>query len=224
LVLRLFHTELETVYEEFNRAEDSDTRKSWYELNKALYPNHPYGTQTTIGEGEHLKNPSMVNIHKYFEKYYVPNNIAICLSGDLDPDATIALIDQYFGKWQKKDVEPFTYTKDAELTAPIEVNVSGVQAEHLRMGFRLDGAGSKDAWMGRLLGEVLSNGQAGLIDLNLNQKQTVLGASAYLVEMVDYSSFMLYGQPRQGQTLQQVKQLAGACIPQANGLVGGSAG
>ncbi len=205
LVLRLFHTELETVYEEFNRGEDSDTRKSWQAMYKGLFPNHPYGTQTTIGEGEHLKNPSMVNIHNYFDKYYVPNNIAICLSGDLDPDATIDLIDQYFGKWQKKDVEPFSFTPDEPLAAVQEINVTGVQPEHVRIGYRLDGAGSKDAIMGKLLGEVLSNGQAGLLDLNVNQKQTVLGASASIVDMVDYSAFMFYGQPRQGQTLQQVK-------------------
>jgi predicted Zn-dependent peptidase len=205
LVLRLFHTELETVYEEFNRGEDSDTRKSWQEMYKGLFPNHPYGTQTTIGEGEHLKNPSMVNIHNYFDKYYVPNNMAICLSGDLDPDKTIAMIDQYFGKWQKKDVEPFSFTKEEPLAKSTEVTVTGVQPEHVRVGYRLDGAGTKDAIMGKLLGEVLSNGQAGLIDLNLNQKQTVLDASAGIVEMVDYSAFTLYGQPREGQSLQQVK-------------------
>ncbi len=205
LVLRLFHTELETVYEEFNRGEDSDTRKSWQEMYKGLFPNHPYGTQTTIGEGEHLKNPSMVNIHNYFDKYYVPNNMAICLSGDLDPDKTIAMIDQYFGSWQKKDVEPFSFTKDEPLAGVSEINVTGVQPEHVRVGYRLAGAGTKDAMMGKLLEQVLSNGQAGLIDLNLNQKQTVLGASAGIVEMVDYSVFMLYGTPREGQTLPQVK-------------------
>ncbi|HXH17750.1 MAG TPA: insulinase family protein, partial [Chitinophagales bacterium] len=106
LVLRLFHTELETVYEEFNRAQDNDYRKSWDAVQNGLYPSHPYGTQTTLGEGEHLKNPSMVNIHRYFDRYYVPNNIAICLSGELDPDKTIALIDKYFGGWQPKEVPP----------------------------------------------------------------------------------------------------------------------
>ncbi|CAN5336555.1 insulinase family protein [soil metagenome] len=205
LVLRLFHTELETVYEEFNRGEDTDSRKSWKALNQGLFPNHPYGTQTTIGEGEHLKNPSMVNIHNYFDKYYIPNNVAICLSGDLDPDATIALIDKYFGSWKTKELKPTAFPKEAPLTKALEVNVSGVQPEHVRIGYRLDGAGSRDAMLGKLLGEVLSNGQAGLIDLNLNQKQVVLGASAYMNDMIDYSALILYGQPREGQTLQQVK-------------------
>ena len=68
LVLRLFHTELEAVYEEFNRGQDNDWRLVSYELMDALFPTHPNGQQTTIGESEHLKNPSMVAIHKYFDK------------------------------------------------------------------------------------------------------------------------------------------------------------
>jgi zinc protease len=53
-------------------------------LNEELYPNHPYGTQTTIGTGEDLKNPSMVKIHEFFDTYYVPNNMAVILAGDID--------------------------------------------------------------------------------------------------------------------------------------------
>ncbi|MBP7450798.1 MAG: insulinase family protein, partial [Flavobacteriales bacterium] len=66
-VLRLFHTELETVYEEFNRSQDNDGRAVSKKMNELLYPNHPYGTQTTLGTGDHLKNPSMEKIHAFFE-------------------------------------------------------------------------------------------------------------------------------------------------------------
>jgi predicted Zn-dependent peptidase len=69
LVLRLFHTELETVYEEFNINQDRDGRWSYQAVWEGLHPEHPYGTQSTIGLGEHLKNPSMVNIHEYFDNY-----------------------------------------------------------------------------------------------------------------------------------------------------------
>jgi len=97
LVLRLFHTELETVYEEFNMYQDNDNRKAMEALFSGLFSKHPYGTQTVIGKAEHLKNPSMINIYNYKDTYYRPNNIAICLSGDLDFEKTILLIDKYFG-------------------------------------------------------------------------------------------------------------------------------
>ena len=54
LVLRLFHTELEAVFEEFNRGQDNDGRKQYAAMLDNLFPKHPYGQQTTIGTAEHL--------------------------------------------------------------------------------------------------------------------------------------------------------------------------
>lgn len=207
LTLRLFHTELEAVYEEFNRGQDNDYNRSYEAFYKALFPSHPYGTQTTIGTGEHLKNPSMVNIHNYFDKYYVPNNMAICLSGDLDPEKTIALIEKYFGNYKTKDVPKFTFQNQPEFTTPVVKEIFGPQAEHLFIGFRLGGANSKDAMMLKLINGILSNGQAGLIDLNVMQKQKVLNAEAYSDIMEDYSIHGFYGEPREGQKMEEVTQI-----------------
>src|SRR5690554_2813599 len=88
-VLRLFHTELEAVYEEKNRSLDSDGSKVFEEMFAQLFPNNNYGKQTTIGTIEHLKNPSLVEIRKYYENYYVPNNMAIIMAGDFNPDDVI---------------------------------------------------------------------------------------------------------------------------------------
>src|SRR5690606_38131603 len=82
LVLRLFHTELEAVYEEFNLGQASDFRKAYKAGWELLFPTRPYGQQTTIGTAEHLKNPSMLAIHDYFKNYYVANNMAVVLAGD----------------------------------------------------------------------------------------------------------------------------------------------
>ncbi len=68
-VMRLFHTELETVYEEKNMTMDSDSRKIWENLFSGLFSRHTYGTQTTIGKAEHLKNPSIRNVIKYYRSY-----------------------------------------------------------------------------------------------------------------------------------------------------------
>ena len=64
MVIRGFHTELEAVYEEYNLYLSEDGEKMVNALLKKLYPTHPYGTQTTIGTQEHLKNPSITNIRE----------------------------------------------------------------------------------------------------------------------------------------------------------------
>ncbi|WP_310794608.1 insulinase family protein [Hymenobacter sp. HSC-4F20] len=207
MVPRLFHTELEAVYEEKNRGLDSDFRKEFEAMNASLFQKHEYGTQTTIGTIEHLQNPSITEIKKYFGQYYVPNNVALCLSGDLDYDQTIRIIDQYFGKLQPKPVPAFTPAQEAPITAPIVKEVLGPDAENVMVGFRFPGTATRDALVLRMIDKILSNGQAGLIDLDLNQKQAVLSAASFTDLNNDYSTHILYATPRQGQSLNQVRDL-----------------
>jgi len=206
-VLRLFHTELETVYEEKNMSLTKDSRKMNETMFKLLYPNHPYGKQTTLGEAEHLKNPSMKNIRAFFAKYYVPNNMAVVLVGDVNADETIKIIDETFGKLKSSPVPELTFTKEKPIEAPIEQDVIGLDAENMLIAYRFDGVNSPDAMMITLIDEILSNGKAGLIDLDINQKQKALdaGSSAYILN--DYSSLILSASPKENQTLADLKIL-----------------
>ena len=206
-VLRLFHTELEAVYEEKNRGLDNDNSKVWEALFEGLFTKHTYGTQTTIGTIDHLKNPSMKEIMKYFNANYVPNNMAICLSGDFDPDATIKLIEKKFGSMPSKPVTPYSFQKEAPITQKISKEIIGPDAANLAMAWRFEGTGSKDADMITLINLLLSNGRAGLLDLNLNQQQKVLSTGGYAYVLKDYSTHILFGEPKEGQTLEDVEKL-----------------
>ncbi|MBT6964649.1 MAG: insulinase family protein, partial [Flavobacteriales bacterium] len=206
-VFRLFHTELEAVYEEKNRGLDNDGRKMFEALLDGLFPVHQYGQQTTIGTIEHLKNPSLTEIRKYFNKYYVPNNMAICLSGDFDYDKTINLINKYWGSFERKDDPTFEVREEAPIAEPVYTEVYGPEAERLYIGFRFDGANTEDAKMLTMVDMVLSNSAAGLIDLNLNQAQELIGGGCFPYVLEDYSMHGFYGSPKQGQTLEEVKDL-----------------
>ncbi len=206
-VLRLFHTELEAVYEEKNRGLDSDNSKLWEAVFSGLFQNHTYGTQTTIGTIDHLKNPSMREIMKYFNANYVPNNMAICLSGDFDPDATIKLIDKYFGSMPSKPVETYKFEKETPITKKVVKEIIGPDAANLAMAWRFGGTGTKDADMITLINLLLSNGRAGLLDLNLNQQQKVLNSGGYAYILKDYGTHILFGEPKEGQKLEDVEQL-----------------
>lgn len=206
-VLRIFHTELEAVYEEKNRSLDNDGRKVSETLFATLFQNHNYGLQTTIGTVEHLKNPSLVEIRKYFNKYYVPNNMGIILSGDFNPDDVIAKIDKAFAYMQAKPVEKYTFQPEAPITAPIVKEITGPDAESLTIGYRLPGNKDKDALLADLVGQVLTNGKAGLLDLNLVKKQKMLRASAFTYALIDHGVLYLSAAPTTGQTLEEVKTL-----------------
>jgi len=204
-VLRLFHTELETVYEEKNMSLTNDNRKASEAMLAGLFPNHPYGQQTTLGEAEHLKNPSMKNIREFYEKYYVANNMAIAMSGDFEFDNAIAVIDKYFSKLRSGNVPELEYKGENPITQPVVKEVIGLEAEFLNMAFRIDlPANHPDIYVLNLLARVLNSG---LIELNLNRKQLVMNANAYSYVLCDNSALVLTGKPKENQTLEEVRDL-----------------
>ena len=206
-VLRIFHTELEAVYEEKNRTLDNDGRKVSETLFSNLFQKHNYGLQTTIGTVEHLKNPSLIEIRKYFNKYYVPNNMGIILSGDFNPDEVIAKVDKAFSYMQPKPFDKYTFQPEDAITAPIVKEIVGPDAENLTIGYRLPGNKDKDALLADLVGQILTNGRAGLLDLNLVKKQKLLRASAFTYSLIDYGILYLSAAPTSGQSLEDVKAL-----------------
>jgi predicted Zn-dependent peptidase len=207
-VIRGFHTELETIYEEKNMSLTRDDRKVFDQMFSALFPTHPYGTQTILGSQEHLKNPSITNVKNYHAQWYVPNNMAICMSGDFDPDTTIALIDKYFGGLAPAPEIPAVASSPLpRISAPVVREVLGLDAESVTIAWRAVQANADNADIMSIMGNVLSNGTAGLFDLNLLQQQKVLSAYAGYNPLADHGVFIMQGRPKAGQTLEQVKDL-----------------
>ena len=206
-VMRLFHTELEAVYEEKNISLDDDGDKVREALYGDLFRNHPYGTQTTIGTVEHLKNPSLKEIRKYYETYYVPNNMAVILVGDLDPEATVAAIERHFAYMQPKPLPDFTFSPEVPRSSPREIDIYGPEPEQLRIGWRFPGAGTEESLLLEMTDLLLAYKGAGLLDLNLNKKQLVQNASCSPDISMDYSLHIFYGSPKEGQSLKEVKDL-----------------
>ena len=208
MVIRGFHTELEAVYEEYNIGLSSDSNKQYEALLAKLFPTHPYGTQTTIGTQQHLKNPSITNIKNYFAKWYVPNNVAICMAGDFDPDKALAILKKYFGEWKPgEDVSQPTFPELEPLTAPVDTSVIGQEAENIWLGWRSERAQSLQNDTLELISAVLYNGKAGLLDLDLNQEMKVMESWAVTEPMLDHGFFLMAGMPKEGQSLDEVKEL-----------------
>ena len=207
-VIRGFHTELETVYEEKNMSLTQDGRKVIDAILAALYIKHPYGTQTILGSQEHLKNPSITNIKNFYKQWYVPNNMAICMSGDFDYDEAMDVIEKYFGDMQpNKDLQMLDFETEPEITAPVEREVMGLESENVTMAWRLPGATSDEALMLEVVDAIMNNGKAGIIDLNLLQEQKLLSAYSFPYAMADYTSYILQGTPKEGQDLDEVRAM-----------------
>ncbi|MBO5024550.1 MAG: insulinase family protein [Bacteroidaceae bacterium] len=207
-VIRGFHTELEAVYEEKNISLTRDQDKFIHGIMSMLFPHHPYGTQTVLGTQEQLKNPSITNIKNYYKQWYVPNNTAVCMSGDFDMDEAVAVIDKYFGDWQPNPQLPvLNLSKEEPMTSPQYKDVYGPEADIVVLGWRFPGEKSKDYDFLKIVSQLVSNNKAGLFDLNLNQQQKVLASGAFDYGLSDYSMFLALAYPKEGQTLEEARDL-----------------
>ncbi len=207
-VFRIFHTELEAVYEEKNISLDSDPEKVDELMYATLFPTNNYGQQTTIGTIEHLKNPSLKAIRDFYNKNYVPNNMAVIMTGDFDPDYLIKKIDQHFNYMKPGVVSDYNPAPEVPITNPVYKEVFGPDAESVNMAYRLPGGNDFNSFVKMTaLKSILSNGKAGLIDFDLNKKQQVLSARASVSSYRLYSLFELTGRPRADQSLEDVKDL-----------------
>ncbi len=215
MVIRGFHTELEAVYEEDNLGLSNDQERAFDTLMFATFRKHPYGLQTTIGTQENLKNPSITNIWRHYHNFYVPNNVAICMAGDFDPDQAIAIIRKYFGNWKRNDNLKLLKFKDEEPIAKhVEKTVYGQESPLVYIAWRFPSAyrdGRAISNIGDTLymvSNILNNrGNAGLIDQNVNRPQKVLGGFAGSEGLTDYQLFLMGGEPKEAQSLTEVKNI-----------------
>ncbi len=205
-VFRLFQTELETVYEEKNRSMDDKRRMIRKAVAEQLYKVHPY-RNTTLGTVEHLKNPSLKRMYEFYRTYYVPNNMAILISGDIDIEKTIDLIDAEFSIWRKGKLPRAGRWKEDRIEQVERVEVSYEGEEYVLLAFRTAPRNHKDAETLQVLDMILDNSVAGLINLNLNQRQMVRQAGSYPWLHNDYGAQYLWGVPKEGQSLREVEEL-----------------
>ncbi len=208
MVVRGFHTELEAVYEEYNMGLTNDTEKALLAIDSVQFANHPYGTQSVIGTQGHLKNPDITAILKQKATYYVPNNCAICVAGDFDPDEMVGIIEKYFGDWKATaSVPEIEINEEAPITVPVEKNVYGNDAEFVMLSWRYPGTKFEESEISDIASTILYNGMAGLIDLDINQKQAALAAYAENYSRTDHGELLLEGLPQEGQSLAEVRDL-----------------
>lgn len=164
-VFRGFQAELETVYEEKNMYSDDPFSVLREEFNKQIYgATSPYG-RSIIGETEHLKTPSLRKLIEFYETYYVPSNMALVLSGDINSEEVKPLLESTFGQWnpvnniKKEPIEKSSFNKKSV----VKKNVTPVPV--LLMGYKGTTVADADSYVLEMIVNILSNrSKTGLLD------------------------------------------------------------
>lgn len=204
-VFRSFQTEVETVCEEKKRALDNPDKQLYKAFMEVLYAGHPYA-DPVLGRSEHLEAPSPRAMEAFFRRWYVPANMAIVLSGDVDPGEALALVEEHFGGIQSTDPGPWFVEPP-----PLPEGTSRLAVQHrappsLRIAWRTVAAGHPDELALGLLDQVLDNDSIGPLDA-LVLSETVRSAGCWHRSRRQGGVFCVYGRPRVGQSLDELEAL-----------------
>lgn len=99
-------TERQVILEERNqRTENSPNALAREQFAAALYQNHRYGVPI-IGWKHEMEDLSLQDALDFYDLYYAPNNAVLVVAGDVEPDAVLALAEQYYGVIPAEDQLP----------------------------------------------------------------------------------------------------------------------
>ncbi|MDX2271788.1 MAG: pitrilysin family protein [Cyanobacteriota bacterium] len=91
-----FERERQVVLEEIRRAADNPDYLAYHQLMSTVYQQHPYG-RPVLGTPEVLLSFTPELMRQYHRRWYSPENMTVVMVGNLDMDAAMGLVEQYFG-------------------------------------------------------------------------------------------------------------------------------
>ncbi len=207
-VFRSFQSELEVVYEEKNRGMDSPFNQLFEDIHKELFRTHPYGTQSTIGTTEHLKNPSLTKMYEYFNTYYVANNMALVISGNFDKNVAIPVIKEKFSKLRSAEVPQFKDYGRSQFNGKELVEVKYTPFRIGILGYKTFPAGHEDETAFDICTKLLFNeSETGIVNkLQLNG-EILFGGSIPLSYNDDGGYNLIYATKMVGQSFEEAEKL-----------------
>ena len=167
------------IEQEVARDLSNPTYKFITRLNHDLFAGTPYeedalGTQASFDKttGQMLK--------EFYQKWYAPNNAILIITGDVDAQATLAKVKQYYGSIPKREVPGRPEVNLKPVAADSFVLDSNLPYLLTLIGYRFPGTDSPDFAAARVLSDVLSSQRADLYGLVPQGK--ALGTDFGLVE------------------------------------------
>ncbi|MEB3336936.1 MAG: pitrilysin family protein [Leptolyngbyaceae bacterium] len=208
-VFREFHEEKAVILEERRlRVENSPTGKFLEAFLDRAYTTHPY-RRPVIGSTQDIENLRREDVQKFFETYYVPNNLTIALVGDVNPDQVKQLAQIYFGRYPAKPAPPTVKQVEPPQTQPRELTMRLPSQPMYVEAYHRPAMSHPDHVVYEMIGSILSDGRTSRLYRSLVENQQVaLSAAGFSGYPGDkYPTLMLfYALTAPGRSIEQVAQ------------------
>ncbi len=213
-VFRGFQNELDAVFEELSEDYSNGYGLAGIRLHENTFPNQVFH-KNTIGKPEHIRNPSIKETRQFFDTYYVPNNMAIGLVGDFDPDEAVEWIENsYFGRMQSSPIPELNTNDTPFLKSNREKTIYTSKKDFLEMYFVGPPINSEEGHLLDFAEMLFINGHMDLFTISeLDKKSNWLNSGPIFHE--DFTLHWIQSEPKDGISL---KELNNAIVESINRL------
>jgi len=138
------------------------------------YPNHPYGNSVG-GTPESLDKIDAKVLSEYHQRFYVPNNMALILCGDVDPEEAFTQIQEAFGGYDQRPVDWTPPEPDTPIeSGRVDVETKPVTMTLIGLGYRGPGIMRKrEVCAMDLIYTILGEGRSAWLDTEVEAKGSV---------------------------------------------------
>lgn len=185
-------------------------------LNTVLYANNSGYSVPVIGWQAEMEKLSAKDAITFYDRFYTPNNAVLVIAGDVDADEVKTLAEETYGKVERR-AEPPARVRPAEPPLPGRRFVTLVDA-------RVKQPSVRDAWIvpsyttakpGEaeaidILADVLGGGATSRLyrQLVVTDKVATSAGSYYSSSQLGPTDFTVYGVPRDGVSLDELRAAA----------------
>jgi zinc protease len=100
------NNEIKVVVGEIDRNESNPFFYLDRAINDKLFFKYP-SRKNPLGTRASVLAATTEKMRLIQSRYYVPNNAALVVTGDVDPENVFALAEKFFGGWERREVDPF---------------------------------------------------------------------------------------------------------------------
>ncbi len=172
-VLREFYTERDVVMEERRLRTDSQPIGTLLEQFIATaYMAHPY-SHPVVGYMSDLQALTRAKARKFFQTYYVPQNLVLAIVGDVNVKKTIKMAETYFGRIPRAPEPPKVVTVEPPQPGERIVEVENSSQPILLMGFHRPAELDKNSAVLDVINDVLGQGRTSWLYKSLVKKDKI---------------------------------------------------
>lgn len=158
------------VIEEINLYQDNPGAQVESDLEGVMWPHAALGKEI-IGTKKSIEALTRANVFDFKERFYLPNNIILGISGAFDEKHVLRRVQKMWGHLKPGKIPAYSSAKDGQRKPEVLVQHRTTKQAHLALGFKSFPHGHKNNPAVMLLGSILGGNMSSRLFVNIREQK-----------------------------------------------------